>query len=766
MILLICNIALASNTITDTLEQGQTKTYTLNGYDFEITASEIYVDQATIIINGEMIYIQENECISLEAGFICANQIAGNTIELAMTPQNNARHNLEINKVNVYPEGEITPGKFIIITLDIENKGQKDEENVYVQAMIDGLNTGYVLTIDEIQSGETITTEDMYIPIPEDAQEGLYRIETNVYYNDGQDYNSKAEYFYVTNQPEMDLSDYPQMFIQNGKQDVTIVVGDNAPASDVIAATNIAIQLQEETMYYEEENEYGVISGEIESTRLASEIAGQEKDMNLIAIGQPCNNMAVSVLLGTQETCSLFEEDEASIKLFKNNNKYQMIITGGSDNSVREAAKFVTQYEQNQETFDKATDEIMLSMTEIQTIEAKEEYEKIIQNTIEEMEYSNRIQNANICIKVPIGQENVAYYQVNIDEGETEIEGTSTNCGDQLEQDFLIQFENTQKFEEFTQNPSFTNLVNGEEYGTFNYGISKFVDSNGMHFTNEFKQKYCGIITANTNIIQRTAMGLWDCGRYAKEQGYSEKFDGETTQLNQNNLDQINYLTIQKQGIGKIEFPQEELDLTGLDPEYEKYIEITTGKVSIDTQKLPQLANKSAMIFMEGLSFLKTPKIMMDGKECENICSQVEYDAQKGILTFNVAHFTTFQLEVSDQEINKQPYQKIDTPKNKAKIQTITMPQTAIKIGEQARIGVNVKNNGDFDMEKLKVIVSIPELGIEKSAGHINLEQEEKLTKWLIAEIPEDTQPGEYDVKITVRNHDVERIKHRILIVE
>jgi hypothetical protein len=63
------------------------------------------------------------------------------------------------------------------------------------------------------------------------------------------------------------------------------------------------------------------------------------------------------------------------------------------------------------------------------------------------------------------------------------------------------------------------------------------------------------------------------------------------------------------------------------------------GIVSIDSVKLPAL-NKKATIKMKSLSFVKTPKVLVDGKEDKGVVSNVSYS--NGVLTFDVTHFSTF----------------------------------------------------------------------------------------------------------------------------
>jgi len=90
-----------------------------------------------------------------------------------------------------------------------------------------------------------------------------------------------------------DLSDYPDMFVQDGRLDGFIVVGDKAPAADVIAATDIIAALQ----YYVEDIkvEYkGFDSLEFTSdSMIVSKGYGGLKDDGLIAYQGDADILAI-----------------------------------------------------------------------------------------------------------------------------------------------------------------------------------------------------------------------------------------------------------------------------------------------------------------------------------------------------------------------------------------------------------------------------------------------------------------------------------------
>ncbi|MBN1376934.1 PKD domain-containing protein [Candidatus Woesearchaeota archaeon] len=77
---------------------------------------------------------------------------------------------------------------------------------------------------------------------------------------------------------------------------------------------------------------------------------------------------------------------------------------------------------------------------------------------------------------------------------------------------------------------------------------------------------------------------------------------------------------------------------------------------------------------------------------------------------------------------------------------------------------VSVRNNGETDLEDLRVKIMIPYLGIENTGGSFDLDEDESATQKLITFI--DVEPGEYWVKVTVSNGKVRESEYRFLIVE
>lgn len=84
--------------------------------------------------------------------------------------------------------------------------------------------------------------------------------------------------------------------------------------------------------------------------------------------------------------------------------------------------------------------------------------------------------------------------------------------------------------------------------------------------------------------------------------------------------------------------------------EFVKIFQITEeGKISIDSEKYP-FANKPAKIIMKGLSFKFTPVILRNGEDASDYVSDIQYDSEKGELTFTVKGFSTYEAVASEEE--------------------------------------------------------------------------------------------------------------------
>jgi len=79
-------------------------------------------------------------------------------------------------------------------------------------------------------------------------------------------------------------------------------------------------------------------------------------------------------------------------------------------------------------------------------------------------------------------------------------------------------------------------------------------------------------------------------------------------------------------------------------------------------------------------------------------------------------------------------------------------------------VHVNVVNDGDNDLDDLRVRVLIYDLGVIFQTSNFDLQDHDTDGKFLFWNT-EDVQPGTYLARITVSNDDVREVRHRYVTV-
>ncbi len=144
----------------------------------------------------------------------------------------------------------------------------------------------------------------------------------------------------------LDLSDYPDIFIKDGKFNGILVIGDKAPSDDVIGLSDIISSIQYTSV---EQDTAEVIGSDtttitkiyVGSSKIASEVDNPNAQ-SMILIGVP--------LRDTEKGNSLIDNFYSGspttgvIKLIENGDYYVLIVTGDSTENVREATKILANY--------------------------------------------------------------------------------------------------------------------------------------------------------------------------------------------------------------------------------------------------------------------------------------------------------------------------------------------------------------------------------------------------------------------------------------
>ncbi len=233
-------------------------------------------------------------------------------------------------------------------------------------------------------------------------------------------------------------------------------------------------------------------------------------------------------------------------------------------------------------------------------------------------------------------------------------------------------------------------------------------------------------------------------------------FDGDTTDLSQADLSNVDNLVLENTQNGKIDFSGKSLDLSKT-LNINDYVKITEATIFIDSNNIPAL-NQPARLTMYNLKFTE-PKIMKDGKECSE-CSIISYENNQ--LIFDVPHFTTYQAVEGRQNVGS--YSRKFGPKQHVKMNKVTM-NDQFEQGEDLQVRVTMNNDGETKLKDVSVTIVIQELNVRRKIGPFDLKKEEDINQLVLAEMPENVKPGDYDVRITISNDFMKRVKYRTITI-
>ena len=106
------------------------------------------------------------------------------------------RHLLDIKDVVFSPEDEIKAGRALLTSVRVKNRGEKDEDGVKVKVSIPELGVSASDFIDTIEADgkddDEVTSEELYMRIPNDAKSGNYDVKVEVEFDDGDEKISKT----------------------------------------------------------------------------------------------------------------------------------------------------------------------------------------------------------------------------------------------------------------------------------------------------------------------------------------------------------------------------------------------------------------------------------------------------------------------------------------------------------------------------------------------------------------------------------------------
>lgn len=140
------------------------------------------------------------------------------------------RRAVRIDDITFFPTGIVNGGGALLTTVRVENKGEKDADDVKVTVTIPELGLQAVDYIDEIENkDDEEETEEMYIKIPKcPAREGVYDVDILVEHNEGRDSISASRSIEIKKHQSCGQAEMPKTTITIGSQMETLDQGGNA----------------------------------------------------------------------------------------------------------------------------------------------------------------------------------------------------------------------------------------------------------------------------------------------------------------------------------------------------------------------------------------------------------------------------------------------------------------------------------------------------------------------------------------------------------
>lgn len=172
----------------------------VEGLDHDTEKAEAETDVFTVE-NGKTYYKKLNielpERIDVEDGTQFAlrievsNRADDEAVYNAILDIDSERNAVRIKDVIFSPAHEVKAGRALLTTARIQNVGEEEEEDVKVTVSIPELGLSASDYIDEVEEEDSVTSEELYMRIPECMDEGDYRAVVTVEFDEGDESVSK-----------------------------------------------------------------------------------------------------------------------------------------------------------------------------------------------------------------------------------------------------------------------------------------------------------------------------------------------------------------------------------------------------------------------------------------------------------------------------------------------------------------------------------------------------------------------------------------------
>ncbi|MDD3264050.1 MAG: hypothetical protein PHT94_04110 [Candidatus Nanoarchaeia archaeon] len=137
---------------------------------------------------------QDNEITGYKLRVIVSDRWSSNVMESTYDIKfDSERHSLNIKDVVMSPENMVRAGNYLTLSARLSNTGTYDQKNVKVEFSIPELGLKESRYVDKIESNEQMSTDEVFIMIPECAENKAYEVSVKAYYNREEESTAAAE---------------------------------------------------------------------------------------------------------------------------------------------------------------------------------------------------------------------------------------------------------------------------------------------------------------------------------------------------------------------------------------------------------------------------------------------------------------------------------------------------------------------------------------------------------------------------------------------
>ncbi len=140
----------------------------------------------------------------------------------------NKRHDLVIEDVIFSPFNEVKEGRALLTNVRLRNYGMVDQEGVKVEVRMPELGIAAADYINEIEEGESLSSEELYMRIPKGTSEGTYDVEIVAEYHRGDKIEKVTRTIDVLGIDEPVDDDKPKTTLTVGPREQSVEIGKSA----------------------------------------------------------------------------------------------------------------------------------------------------------------------------------------------------------------------------------------------------------------------------------------------------------------------------------------------------------------------------------------------------------------------------------------------------------------------------------------------------------------------------------------------------------